>query len=537
MVDDYIAVKHGTKKAEYKHPVLKEVLEETNGVMVYQEQVMRILNRLGGIPLAAAYTVIKAISKKKESTIAKNYEKFIEGAVDKGMKTKEANEIWELIIKFAGYGFNKSHSTAYALIAYQTAYLKAHYPVEFMAALLSGDIEGRNFKRKDSLVEHMEDCQRMQIEVVAPDVNTSYVDFAVGDGTIFFGLSAIKSCGGSAAESIVAARKAGGPFKSIFDFCERVDPSSCGRATVETLIKAGAFDSLGAKRRQLIDVLDRAIQSGSSALADRRSGQKSLFGAFDDEPGVKATIDLPNVPEYDERERLLMEKEVLGYYLKSHPLAEYEKKLAEYCSHTTAEIAGLPDGTRVMMGGMLSAIKFAHVKNAKPDKPTKYANFDLEDMAGAIRCILWPTEFATAGELVQADAILAVCGRIDRRGGGDEANLIVDELIPLDQLDSRYTSAVIVRVDEETHGAEKLNQVREVVRGYPGGCELQLVLSLRDGTRVHLRSNKLRVAVNGELRGRIDELLGPGYFGLITSKPAMAPPSKQKPRRGSMQTA
>ena len=267
MVDDYIDVKHGRKEAEYKHPVLKDVLEETNGIMVYQEQVMRILNRLGGIRLAGAYTCIKAISKKKEALISQNYEQFIKGSVEQGMKQNEAQEIWDLIIKFAGYGFNKSHSTAYALIAYQTAYLKAHYSVEFMAALLSADIPGRNFKRKDALVEHLEDCERMEIEVVHPDVNSSDVDFAVRDNKIFFGLSAIKGCGGSAAEAIVESRRQDGPFKSIFDFCERVDPSACNRSAIETLIKAGAFDSLGAKRRQLTDVLERAVQAGASALA------------------------------------------------------------------------------------------------------------------------------------------------------------------------------------------------------------------------------------------------------------------------------
>ena len=263
MVDDYVAVKHGRKAAEYKHPVLKDVLEETHGVMVYQEQVMRILNRLGGIELAKAYTCIKAISKKKESLIAANYEKFIEGAVASGLSKKDAEEIWNLIVKFAGYGFNKSHSTAYALIAYQTAYLKSHYPVEFMAALLSGDIPGRNFKKKDSLVEHMEDCDRMTIEVVAPDVNHSHVDFSVASGQIHFALSAIKGCGGTAAEVIVAERAAGGPFRDLFDFCERVDPSACNRAAIETLIKAGAFDSFGARRAQLMAVLDRAIQAGA----------------------------------------------------------------------------------------------------------------------------------------------------------------------------------------------------------------------------------------------------------------------------------
>jgi DNA polymerase-3 subunit alpha len=535
MVDDYINVKLGRQQAEYKHPVLKDVLEETHGVMVYQEQVMRILNRLGGIPLAGAYTCIKAISKKKESLIAKNYEQFIKGAVEQGMKEKEAQDIWALIIKFAGYGFNKSHSTAYALIAYQTAYLKAHYPVEFMAALLSGDIQGRNFKRKDALVEHREDCQRMDIALVPPDVNTSDVDFAVGDGKIFFGMSAIKSCGGSAAEAIVAARKKDGAFKSIFDFCERVDVASCNRATIETLVKAGAFDSLGAKRRQLMDVLDRAIQAGASALADRKSGQKNLFGALEEEEDAEPAIDLPNIPEFEERERLLMEKEVLGFYLSSHPLAEYEKTLATYCTHTTKEVANLPDGAEVMMGGMLSAIKFAHVKNARPDAPTKYANFDLEDMQGAIRCILWPKDFAVSGELVQPDAILVVRGSIDRRGGGDEANLIVNELIPLDQLDSRYTSGIILRIDEEQHGAEKLATVREVVRAYPGRCELQLMLSLRDGSRVYLRANKFRVEVNSELRQRIDDLLGPGHFGLITAKPSPTSSNTKRQRRGALQ--
>ncbi|RMF93194.1 MAG: DNA polymerase III subunit alpha, partial [Planctomycetota bacterium] len=218
MVDDYIEVKHGRKKATYPHPVMKEILEETHGVMVYQEQVMRILNRLGGIPLAAAYTCIKAISKKKLEIIAKNREQFIKGAQENGLDAKKAEHLWEMIEKFAGYGFNKSHSTAYARIAYITAYLKTHYPVEFMAALLSSDISNRNFTKKDSLVEHLEDCQRMNIEVLAPDVNRSHVDFAVQDGKILFGLSAIKGCGGAAAEALVAEREKNGPYTDIFDF-------------------------------------------------------------------------------------------------------------------------------------------------------------------------------------------------------------------------------------------------------------------------------------------------------------------------------
>ena len=216
MVEDYIQVKHGRKQPVYEHEVMKEVLEETHGVMVYQEQVMRILNRLGGITLANAYSCIKAISKKKKlDSIAKFREEFIEGAHQKGMAKKTADEVFSLIEKFAGYGFNKSHSTAYALIAYMTAYLKAHYKVEFMAALLSSDIPGRNFKKKDSLVEHIEDSQRMNIEVQPPDVNRSDVEFAVGEGNVFYALSAIKGCGGSAAAAIVKARKTGGPYRAV----------------------------------------------------------------------------------------------------------------------------------------------------------------------------------------------------------------------------------------------------------------------------------------------------------------------------------
>ncbi len=453
MVDDYVAVKHGRKPAEYKHPVLKEVLEETHGVMVYQEQVMRILNRLGGIELASAYTCIKAISKKNKDTIDAFHERFLAGATDQGLTKSEANELWSLIQKFAGYGFNKSHSTAYALIAYMTAYLKVHYSVEFMAALLSGDIPARNFKRKDSLVEHLEDCQRMNIEVVPPDVNSSFVDFAVRDGKILFGLSAVKGCGGDASAAIVAAREAEGPFRDLFDFCERVEVSGCNKSTIETLIKAGAFDSLGARRSQLAAVVERALQAGASMAADRRAGQQSLFGMEEDDEAGDVAAALPDVPEWHERERLLMEKEVLGFYLSSHPLAEHATTLRTYCSHKTTELTEIRDRTEVLVGGMLSSIKTSHVRKVRENNPhTKYAMFDLEDLEGTVRCIVWPEEYAEFGELVSADAILVVRATVDRRGGGDEVNLIINELIPLADLDSRYTRGVVIRIDERLHG-------------------------------------------------------------------------------------
>lgn len=530
MVEDYVAVKHGRKKAEYKHPICEEILAETNGVMVYQEQVMLILNRLGGIELASAYTCIKAISKKKEDIINKNKEQFIAGAIANGMSKSDAEDFFNLIIKFAGYGFNKSHSTAYALIAYMTAYLKHHYPVEFMAALLSGDIQGRNFKTKDALVEHIEDSRRMNIEVTFPNVNVSDVDFTVSDGKVHFGLSAIKGCGGSAGEAISAERKKRGPFKSLFDFCERVDAVSCGRAAIETLIKAGAFDWTGANRAQLTAVLERAMSSGASALTDRKRGQKSFFADEGGSAEAKAPISLPNIPEWENRERLRNEKEVLGFYLSSHPLAEHERQLGELTTHRSDSLGGAKDRAEVVVGGMISSIKHSYVKKPRPGSTnTKYAMFDLEDTAGNLRCICWPEDFAKIGQQIVDEAVVVIRGVVDRRGDGEDAviNLIVNDLTELSQMRDMATTGVMVAVDLTKHGTDVLPRIREIVRGYEGDKEFQLLLSLGDGGEVRLKSSRFKVSVDDELKTRIEDFLGPGAFRRITAPPKPpAPPKK-----------
>jgi DNA polymerase-3 subunit alpha len=518
MVDDYVAVKHGRKKPQYVHPICEKILAETHGVMVYQEQVMRILNELGGIELAAAYTCIKAISKKKEEIIARNREQFLRGAQANGLTAQQAHELWELIIKFAGYGFNKSHSTAYALIAYMTAYLKAHYPLQFMAALLTGDIPGRNFQRKDPLVEHLEDCQRMGIVVDPPDVNRSEEEFTVQEGRIVFGLAAIKGCGGAAAEAIVAARRRGGPFRDLFDFCERVDSGAVSRATLECLIQAGAMDSFGLRRSQLCALIDRAVQSAQTRAADRKSGQKSLFGGLEEASAASAPVAAPPLEEWPERERAQKEKEVLGFYLTSHPLDEHRATLLRYCTHTTADLDDLRDRDEVVLGGMLSALKFSTTRNPQPGKPSRYVMFDLEDYEGTVRCILWPDGFAEMGHLVAPDAVLAVRGVVDRRGG-EEANVIVQELIPLDQLRARYTSGLVVRIDQREHGPETLHRLREIVRGYPGPCELRLVLALEDGQRVFLRSGRVHVEITDKLLEHLEALLGRESVQLLTQRP------------------
>ncbi|MGQ9564455.1 MAG: DNA polymerase III subunit alpha, partial [Thermogutta sp.] len=521
MVDDYIDVKHGRKKPEYKHPVMKEILEETHGVMVYQEQVMQILNRLGGIELADAYTCIKAISKKKLDKIAKYREQFVKGACEKGLTQKESEELFNLIEKFAGYGFNKSHSTAYARIAYITAYLKAHYPLQFMAALLSSDIVNRNFTRKDSLVEHLEDCQRMGIEVVPPDVNRSEVEFTVAEGKIVFGLAAIKGCGGSAAEEIVKERHHHGPYRSLFDFCERLGQGVVNRSAIESLIKAGAFDSLGGRRAQLLAVIERAIQAGASAAEDRRRGQLTLFGGNDAQSAKTVDEQLPDIAEWPDHEKLAREKEVLGFYFSSHPLKEYEQLLARYCTHTTADLGQLPHGSEVVVGGVVSAIVTKHTRTQRTDGPTKFAMFDLEDSAGIVRCILWPEPYTRFGEFLRDDNILVALATVDKRGSGDEATLIIQELVPIPELKRRFTRGLQIRFSETHYNEQMLQDLYRIVRDYPGACQLQFLLQLTDGRRVIMACEGWGISLDERLERQIENLLGRQAICYLPGRPTL----------------
>jgi DNA polymerase-3 subunit alpha len=536
MVDDYVQVKHGRREAAYLHPIMKDVLAETHGVMVYQEQVMRILNRLGGIELANAYTCIKAISKKKLEMIAKYQEQFVAGAKAQGLTAKEGSDLFELIAKFAGYGFNKSHSTAYALIAYMTAYLKAHYPLQFMAALLSGDMAGRNFKKKDSLVEHLEDCRRMNVEVVPPDVNASEADFTVRDGKILFALAAIKGCGGAAGEAISKARKEG-PFRNLSDFCERCDPSQVNKTAVESLVKAGAFDKLHPNRNSVWQSLDKALQAGASKLADLRAGQKGLFDDDSaEETAAAVNQSLVSVSEWGEKEKLANEKEVLGFYLTSHPLAEHADLLATFCTHTASNIANAAGRSEVIMGGILASLKYSHTKNPRPGSTnTKYVMFDLEDLEGIVRCIVWPEEFAKCGDQIQADKILAFRGTVDRRPGSEEANILVNEVMTLDDLKRRGTKGVVVCLRETAHAPEKIERLRELLADFPGDCELQLALILADDARVHLKSGNVKVEFNAEFRSRIGELLGPENVRAISAPPPTAAPPPPPRGNGNFQ--
>jgi len=513
MVDEYVNVKHGRKRAAFLHPVMRDVLEETHGVMVYQEQVMRILERLGGIELSSAYTCIKAISKKKLETIAPFREQFVAGAQQRGLARQQAEEVFALIEKFAGYGFNKSHSTAYALLAFQTAYLKTHFPTEFMAALLSGDITGRNFKKKDSLVEHVEDCRRMGIEVACPDVNASTADFGVADGRILFGLAAVKGCGEQAAAAIAAERAARGPYRDLHDFCGRLDPSVVNRTAIENLAKAGGLDGLGGHRGALLAGVEKAMAAGAAQLADRRSGQKSLFAALE-EPQAAATdpgaAGLPDVPALSDLEMRSNEKEVLGYYIHSHPLAEFQGLIEAIGTHGTIDLGGTKAKEAVVVGGLVSAVKLSNTKQARPGSThTRYAMFDLEDMDGLVRSICWPEDYARIGELLQPDAVVLIGGSIDRRAGSEETNLIVNDVVPIAEAWNLQPRGVTVRLDESLHDRATLDRLAELLRRHPGKVPLRLVLDLADGSRVFLDVDRDRVRWGPELHRDLLALLGP----------------------------
>jgi len=361
LIPDYIDRKHGAKWS-VPHPIMTEVLRETHGIMIYQEQVMRICNRLGNIPLREAYTLIKAISKKKASIIAKEKQRFIDGCVEKGLTKDQAKHIFELIERFAGYGFNKSHSTRYAFVAYQTAYMKAHWPVEFMAALLTYEMDST-----DKIVEYIGECQRMGIEVRAPDINESGVDFTPlyddedksGQRVIRFGLAAVKGVGGKAVEQIIEARKKTGRFKSLFHFCENVDLRAVNKQVLESLIKAGAFDRLGGNRHQMTAGLERAMEGGASLQSDKVKGQMNFFGQMAGEIDYAEDHKrLPDVPPWPEPQMLAYEKQVLGFYVTSNPLSHHAEEINDYSTMNTAHLAKSTGEKQVVIGGMVTRIRY-----------------------------------------------------------------------------------------------------------------------------------------------------------------------------------
>ncbi|MEX2287811.1 MAG: DNA polymerase III subunit alpha [Planctomycetaceae bacterium] len=511
MVMTYVEVKHGRQHVPKVHPIVDEILAETYGVMVYQEQVMRILNRVGNLELSSAYRCIKAISKKNEDIITAFRDQYIAGARENGLDEKTAIELFGLIEKFAGYGFNKSHSTAYGAVAYQTAYLKAHYPREFMAALLSCGMEST-----DRISEHVDDCRRMKIPILPPDINQSDVEFSVVGDTISFGLGAIKGLGEQALAAVVAERQANGPFTSIFDLTERVDPKALTRGTLELLIKAGAMDGLGPNREQHMLVVERAVQSSLALHRDRARGQKNLFGE-ESESGQPTEVSMPVAPDWPRSRKLACEREVFGFYLTSHPLTEHGDDLGKYTTHTSAQLADLADKTEVILSGIISSIKKAATKKPSRSGNNRYVNFDLEDPHGIVRCIMWPEQYAKQGDKVRQDAICFVKGKVDRRGR--EPNVVVDQLLTRDEADREYASLLAIRFQRGLHTERDMVEVCNILHRHPGKTEVRVLIETTDSSlpNPHLRyvlapQNGMKVDCGAKLRADLASVLGEEHF-------------------------
>ncbi len=509
MVDEYIECKHGRKKPGYPHPVMEEVLSETYGVMVYQEQVMRILNRMGGIELSSAYACIKAISKKKEDIINARKVDFVKGAQAQGMAAEKAGEIFEMIVKFGGYGFNKSHSAAYAHVTYHTAYLKRHYPAEFMAALLSSEIDDGN--KRDMLVDHIADARRMGIDVLPPDVNRGMPDFEVHNNRILFGLTAIKGLGRGAAEEILRARDEGGKFRDLFDFAERVDRRVVAKAAVEKMVQAGAFDAFG-KRSAQFAAVGRASQAADERASDKKRGQRNFFDAFEpagDGGGLAVDNGLPDVPEWPETERLKFEKEALDFYISSHPLAQHDDQLKRFRTHEAAQIVKLSAGGTVLAAGMITQMQVRTVqKNGK-----RWAMFHLEDFSGRAKCILWSDEYARFKDVVADDKVLLLEGAVEWREGGSAGDLIVKKVLTIEEACKEMTKSLVLRMpySEDEAVLRKLDAVGPVLKRARGSCPV--FLAVRDPLG---RQAQLKLAADywvNPVNLRLEELemiLGPG---------------------------
>ncbi len=513
MVDEYVNVKNGRKQAEYPHPVLKEILEETYGVMVYQEQVMRILNRLGGIDLSQAYGCIKAISKKKVEIIAQGRKQFLEGAVSQGLEKERAAKIFEMIEFFGGYGFNKSHSTAYALVTFQTAWLKTHFPTEFMCAILSSEMDGA--ERDKFFYEHIDDCKRMGIEMLPPNVNQSALDFRpAGEGRIHFGLGAIKGVGYKAVESIIAARQKGGPFRGLDDFFERLSSGIVGQGCVETLIKAGAFDCLKARRSQLLAILPRAVQAGQARQADARRGQRGLFDDSEAAEPESVGLSLPDVPEMPDAEKLAEEKKALGFYMSSHPLARYAMTLQAFRSHPVGDLANLPDKAEVTLGGMISGLTIRNVQKSRSGL-TRMAKLTFEDLAGSTPAMLWPEEFAKNEALLKDDAIVFIKGKISRMR--DPAEVIIDRVIPIAEAASELAKGVIVRLHKGTVGRDDFQRLERQMKARQGNLDVYLELVGLEGVKraIYRAGSGLKVRHDDRLVADFESVVGPGNVRLL----------------------
>ncbi|HUT53459.1 MAG TPA: DNA polymerase III subunit alpha [bacterium] len=507
-IDKFIDRKHGREKVEYALPQMEEALKETYGVLVYQEQVMQIAASLAGYTMGEADTLRKAMGKKIKELMEAQQDKFLKGAARNKVSEKKAGQVWEDMAQFAKYGFNKSHAAAYAYVAYQTAWLKAHYPVEFLAALLTMEMSD-----DEKVLKYWREAEEKGIKVEPPHVNTGSWDFRARGETIRFGLGAVKGVGKSAVEAVVEARDQAAPFKSLFDFCGRADLKRVNRRTIENLIKAGAFDNMGAHRAQLLAAIDPALEQGHQALADREAGQTSLFDMLGEgEAGSFMDGNYPEVQPFSSRELLAHEKEALGFYLTGHPLARFEETMKMFGIVDTTNVPFLTTGQEVLVGGMVTARK-EHISKKKE----RMAFITVSDLKGSVEVVVFASVYREAVKYLEVeDQPVLVRGRVEV--SEDKAKILAGEIFPLDQATEKLSLTLHLTVNRQHTDPGRVEALRAVLKAHKGRAKVvvHVVIPDRSETLIALPM-EYRANPGRELIAALREFFGEDSVRLVAA--------------------
>lgn len=519
-IPTFINCKLGKEIPEYETQEMEELLSETYGIMVYQEQIMQVVQAVAGFSLAQADIMRRAIGKKKESVLIEQGELFKKGCLDMGHTEAIAESIWAKILKFAAYGFNKSHSACYGLMSYRTAYLKANHPAEFMAAVLNCEINDAS-----KLSFYIAECKAMGLQILPPDVNTSKQNFTVDNGDLRFGIAGLKGVGASAADAIINAQK-DGTFKSLIDFCERTG-SKVNKRVMESLCKAGAFDSFGLHRSQILEMIEQALSQAAGTVKDREMGQGSLFDLFDDSEKdalADASLNIPDIPEWDEHTLLGFEKELLGFYVSGHPLGEKADLIRKYASSSIAVIKEHgEDNQGVLIGGMITTLAIKQTK-ATGDS---MAIFTIEDTESNIECLLFPKSYKEWGSYLQSDGIVFLEAFVSARED-EQVKLIINKVTPIEQLCANYTNEVHIRLHESSFSPDHLEDLRQVCLAHKGEVPVIFCITCANGDIGFIRpSAHFKVDMSEEFMSKVRDLAGDQCIHL---KPRREVPVKERKR-------
>ena len=499
MVDDFIKRKRGEVSIRYAVPQLEDILSDTHGVILYQEQVMQIASKLANFSMGDADLLRSAMSKKKTDVMKKQKDKFIEGAKKNKISVKKAETIYNQMAMFAEYGFNKSHSTAYALIAFQTAYLKAHHPVEFMAALLTCEMDNN-----DKVLRHINECREMGIDILPPDINESNRDFTVSQVKIRFGLAAVKNVGGAAIESVISNRNDSGKFISLYDFCKRIDLRKANRRVIESLIKCGAFDSTGAQRSQMIAVLDNALEHAQRFQKDKMSKQINMFDLFGTDGTSGGEEPFPDLPEWSDEELLSYEKESLGFYISKHPLNIFKDSLSKYTNTDTIAILEQNNDSEIGIGGIVSKRKEINTR-----KGDRMCFITLEDIKGVIEVVVFSDLYKTCSDLLKSDQPVLVKGKVVKDEDKETVKILASKIIPLSDAEKLLPPVTHLTLNLTEINKNQLQQLRGILLNYPGDCQafLHLVIPQKSETVISL-GNSFKVNPSPKLINEIKSLFG-----------------------------